>query len=89
MDSLDTTLDLFDPDITFDMNLNHPDLIEYGISEEYLRFRIEEYFLPKIKEYCKKSNIPFPTKLFYLSYLTLKPAYFRLHSIDKLPSRPF
>jgi len=81
MDSLDTTLDLFDPDITFDMNLNHPDLIGYGISEEY--------FLPKIKEYCKKSNISSPTKLFYLSYSRLKPAYFRLHSVDKLPSPPF
>jgi hypothetical protein len=41
MNSLDTTLDLFDPAITFDMNLNHPDFIGYGISEEY--------FLPKIK----------------------------------------
>lgn len=55
MDSLDTTLDLFDPDITFDMNLNHPDLIGYGISEEYLRLDLKDNVLPRIVEYCKES----------------------------------
>lgn len=29
LSSIDNDIDLFDPDITFDMNLNHPDLIGY------------------------------------------------------------
>ena len=49
---LHSLVDLCDPDITFEMNLKHPELIGYGISEEFLRLRIKEYFLPKIKEYC-------------------------------------
>jgi hypothetical protein len=37
------------------MNLNHPELIGYGISEEFLRLDIKDNFLPLIAEYCKKS----------------------------------
>jgi hypothetical protein len=48
-------IDLFDPDITLEMNLNHPELIGYGISEEFLRLDIKDNFLPLIAEYCKKS----------------------------------
>lgn len=38
---------LCDPDITLDMNLKHPELIGYRISEDN--------FLPIIGEYCKES----------------------------------
>ncbi len=48
-------IDLFDPDITLEMNLKHPELIGYGISEEFLRLDIKDNFLPLIAEYCKKS----------------------------------
>jgi hypothetical protein len=37
------------------MNLKQPELVWYGISEEYLRLRIEKYFLPQLEKYCKKS----------------------------------
>jgi hypothetical protein len=50
---LHSLVDACDPDVTLEMNLKQPELLWYGISEEYLRLRIEEYFLPKIKEYCK------------------------------------
>jgi len=44
-----------DPDVTLEMNLKQPELLWYGISEEYLRLRIEKDFLPKLEKYCKKS----------------------------------
>ena len=47
--------DLYDPDVTLEMNFDEPELRLYGISEEYLRLMIESNFLPKLKEYCKKS----------------------------------
>jgi hypothetical protein len=43
------------PDVTLEMNLKQPELLWYGISEEYLRLRIEKYFLPQLEKYCKKS----------------------------------
>jgi hypothetical protein len=48
---LHSLVDACDPDVTLEMNLKQPELLWYGISEEY--------FLPKIKEYCKKSKIPY------------------------------
>jgi hypothetical protein len=53
--SIYASIDLFDPDITLDMNLKHPELIGYGISEEFLRLDIKDNFLPRIAEYWKKS----------------------------------
>jgi hypothetical protein len=53
--NLHSWTDLCDPDITLEMDLKHPELIGYGISEEFLRFTIEEDFLPRIGEYCKES----------------------------------
>ena len=47
-------IDLFDLDITLEMNLKHPELIGYGISEEFLRLTIEEDSLPQLKKYCKE-----------------------------------
>ena len=47
--------DLYDPDITLEMNFKHPEFIDYGISEEFLRVIIEEDFLPQLEKYCKKS----------------------------------
>ena len=55
--SIYMTIDLFDPDITLDMNLKlkDPELIVYGISEEFLRLHLKDNFLPRIRAYCKKS----------------------------------
>lgn len=48
-------INLYDPDITFEMDLKQPDLINYGISEESLRLFIKKKFFPQLKEYCNKS----------------------------------
>ena len=48
---LDDTLNLYDPDISFEMNLENPDLIGYGISEEFFRNVLKDNFLTKINEY--------------------------------------
>ena len=52
---LHSLVDACDPDVTLEMNLKQPELLWYGISEEYLRLRIEKYFLPQLEKYCKKS----------------------------------
>lgn len=52
--NLHSWINLCDPDITLEMNLKQPDLIGYGISEKFLRFTIEEEFLPQLKKYCKE-----------------------------------
>jgi hypothetical protein len=52
-----SVMEIFDPTITFEMNLKDPDLIGYGVSEEFLKLNIEENFLPKIRKYCNKSKI--------------------------------
>jgi hypothetical protein len=68
------------PDITLEMDLKQPELIGYGISEEFLRFTIEEDFLPQLEKYCKKSkipyNIPFPTKIILSFIFNTKPCPF-------------
>ena len=48
--NLHSWTDLYDPDITLEMNLKQPELIGYGISEEFLRFIIEEDFLPQLEK---------------------------------------
>ena len=53
--NLHSWTNLCDPDITLEMNLKQPELIGYGISEEFLRFTIEEDFLPQLEKYCKES----------------------------------
>ena len=52
---LHSLVDACDPDVTLEMDLKHPELLFYGISEEFLRFTIEENFLPQLEKYCKKS----------------------------------
>ena len=52
---LHSLVDACDPDVTLEMNLKQPELLWYGISEEYLRLRIEKYFLPQLEKYCNKS----------------------------------
>lgn len=39
--------DLCDPVVSLEMNLENPQSVFYGL--------IEEYFLPELKKYCKKS----------------------------------
>lgn len=51
---LDDILNLYDPNITLEMNLENPELICYGISEEFLRDLLKDKFLKEIKTYCKK-----------------------------------
>ena len=50
-------LEKYNPDATLEMNLEYPELINYGMSEEYLRVILEEEFLPKLQNYCNKSKI--------------------------------
>ena len=52
--SIDMTIDLFDSDITLEMDLEDPELTVYGMSEESLRLDIKENFLPIIYVCCKK-----------------------------------
>ena len=52
--NLHSWTNLCNPDITSEMNFKQPELIGYGISEEFLRFTIEENFLPQLKKYCKE-----------------------------------
>ena len=51
---LHSLVDACDPDVTLEMNFKQPELLWYGISEEYLRLRIEEYFLPQLEKYSDK-----------------------------------
>ena len=51
---LHSLVDECDPDVTLKMNLKQPELLWYGISEEYLRLRIEDYFLLQLKKYSDK-----------------------------------
>ena len=46
-----TLVDICDPNVTLEMNLKQPELLLYGISEEYLRLIIEEDFLPQLEKY--------------------------------------
>ena len=54
---LHSLIDTCDPDVTLEMNLKQPELLWYGMSEEYLRLTIKKYFLPRLEKYCKKSQI--------------------------------
>ena len=48
---LHTLVDICDPNVTLEVNLKQPELLLYGISEEYLRLIIEEDFLPQLEKY--------------------------------------
>jgi hypothetical protein len=48
-------ISLCDSDIILESNLKDPELIEYEISEQFLRVIMKKTFLPQIYEYCKKS----------------------------------
>ena len=49
---LDSLVDVCDPDVTLEMNLEQPDLLLYGISEEYLRLLMKDDVLPQLEKYC-------------------------------------
>ena len=53
--SLHSLVDTCDTEITLDMNLEDPESMLYGMSEEMLRFLIEDIFIPKIEIYCRES----------------------------------
>ena len=50
---LHSTIDACTSEVTLEMNLEYPELLWYGISEEYLILIIEEDFLPQLEKYCK------------------------------------
>lgn len=52
---LHSLINLCDPDITLEMNFKNPELLLYGISEEFLRLDLKDNYLPRIGEYCKES----------------------------------
>lgn len=41
-----------DPSFTLEEDLKHPESLYTGMSPEYLRMEIEEYYLPVIRKYC-------------------------------------
>ena len=47
-------LDVYDSEVSFKTNIDHPELIYYGVSADYLKLEIEKNILPKMKEYCDK-----------------------------------
>ena len=52
---LHSLIDVCNTNVTLEMNLKQPKLFWYEISEEYLRLKIEKYFLPQLETYYKKS----------------------------------
>lgn len=53
--SINDIIELFDPEVTLDMNLLHPELICYGVSEDFLKLDLIKFHLPLIKKYCEES----------------------------------
>ena len=51
---LNDILSLYEPNITLEMNLENPELIGYGMSEELIRDLLKDKFLSEINTYCKK-----------------------------------
>jgi hypothetical protein len=39
------TMEIFDPEIPFEINVKYPDLIGYGVSEKFLKLQIKNNFL--------------------------------------------
>lgn len=52
---LHSSVDLCDPDVSLQMNLEYPESLSYALSEDFLRLIIENDILPKLKKYYKKS----------------------------------
>jgi hypothetical protein len=79
---LHSLVDAWNPDVTLEMNLKQPELLWYGIREEYLRLRIEKYFLPQLEKYCNKSkiycNILLRTKIILFLIFIRKYAHFKI-----------
>ena len=55
IDDLFFIVDMYDPAVTFEEDLKYPDLFISGMSEEFLRLKIKDIYLPKVKKYCQKS----------------------------------
>ena len=53
--SINDIIELFDHEVTLDMNLLHPELICYGVSEDFLKLDLIKFHLPLIKKYCEES----------------------------------
>lgn len=53
--SLKIFIDVCDPDIPLELNLEDPESIFIALSEDMFRFLIEENFIPRIEIYCNKS----------------------------------
>lgn len=51
LQDLSFELDLYDPNVSYEENLNFPDKIVFGMSKEFFRLNVKEFFLPKMKEY--------------------------------------
>nr|YP_009059188.1 hypothetical protein [Eunotia naegelii]AHI51135.1 hypothetical protein [Eunotia naegelii] len=49
---IDNDIDLFDENISFEMNLNNLELIGYGLSEEFFRQNMQDNFMLLIGKYC-------------------------------------
>ena len=50
LQDLSFELDLYDPNVSYEENLNFPDKIVFGMSKEFFRLNVKEFFLPKMNE---------------------------------------
>lgn len=48
---LELSADICDPELSTEKNLKLPEQVEYRLSEELFKLNIEEFFLPKMKNY--------------------------------------
>lgn len=69
--NIDMRIEIFDPEVTLDINLKYPELVCYGMSEEFFKLDLKNNYLPRISEYCKKSKISYNISLLtkMISYL--------------------
>ena len=51
--SIQNEIELFDPNVTLEMNFKKPELLLYGMSEEFWKSHLIGTVLPKIQKYCK------------------------------------
>ncbi len=57
--SIQNEIELFDPNVTLEMNFKKPELLLYGMSEEFWKSHLIGTVLPKIQKYCKTFKVSY------------------------------
>lgn len=55
IETISNCIELLNPNHTLEIDLEHPELIVYGMSEEFFRITLKDNYLPRILKYSKKS----------------------------------